>query len=344
MQLDELIRDWSRVQTGLVSRPQVIVAAMMIESFDSPDPIARPSTLPAAWALARTASPQLVARVQSFAARRVRNGQWQRPAPGVFGDPWRGTSFDRRMWAAVLQAGPHAVAASDGAARWWSITGAKEAAPHVLLPHPHHVKLVDGRAHQTRRWDPTQHATERGLPITTVARTIVDLSLTWQAALLEQAMDDALARRTVTVAAIGAAFATFPTAGRKGLGTIGRLLDARASGYIPPASELERMLLAALAAVGLPPPARQHPFPGPRSVGTFVDAAYPDALLLLEADGRTWHQRIRQMAHDRERDAEAARRGWLTVRLGWEGLADDPLPVANRIADIRATRLHQLVA
>ncbi len=317
---------------------------MMIASFDGPDPIARPETLPEAWTLARTAPPQTVARVQSIARRRVRADRWERVAPGVFGDPWRGPSFERRIWAAVLQAGPHAVAATDGAARWWSIPGAQRAAPHVLLPHSHHVALIDGTAHQTRRWLPAHHTTSRGLPVTTVARTVVDLSLTWKPDRLEKALDDAIAQKTTTLAAIGAVYAQFPVFGRKGLGRLGQLLDARNAEYVPPASELERMLLAALAAVGLPPPSRQHPFPGPRSVGTVVDVAFPEALLLIEADGRTWHQRVRQMARDRERDAEAARRGWLTVRIGWEALVDDPLPAAHRLADIRATRLRQRVA
>ena len=105
-----------------------------------------------------------------------------------------------------------------------------------------------------------------------------------------------------------------------------------------PASQLERMLLDALRSVGLPDPVPQFPHPG-REIGTgWVDYAYPDAKLILEADGRRWHQRIADIGRDRARDKAAARAGWLTMRFMHEELTSDPADVGRAVVETLAHR------
>src|ERR671919_1795556 len=120
--------------------------------------------------------------------------------------------------------------------------------------------------------------------------------------------------------------------------SLGRVLDERGAGPTPPASERERALFAALDAGGLPRPRRQMALPSRGAIEGLVDAAYPDCRLILESDGRRWHARINDLKRDHERDAEAARVGWQTLRFVYEQIIHDPHEVCAVVADVRAVR------
>jgi Protein of unknown function (DUF559) len=120
------------------------------------------------------------------------------------------------------------------------------------------------------------------------------------------------------------------------------VLDERGPGCLPPQSELEDRVFGLLAAAGLPAPARQFPLPGRGALTGLVDAAYPDVRLVIEADGRRWHTRIRDLRRDHLRDSEAARAGWQTLRFIYEEIVGDPDHVAATVADVRRVRSAQL--
>jgi very-short-patch-repair endonuclease len=98
-------------------------------------------------------------------------------------------------------------------------------------------------------------------------------------------------------------------------------------------------MLAALAAGGLPPPVRQMALPGAGAVEGLVDAAYAECRLILEADGRRWHTRVRDLSRDHARDAEAARAGWQTLRFLHETITRHPEEDCMVVADVRAARM-----
>ena len=108
---------------------------------------------------------------------------------------------------------------------------------------------------------------------------------------------------------------------------------------MPPHSELERALFDALAAYGLPAPVRQLPLPGRDRPRGIADGGYLDAKIVLEADGRRWHDRLAAAAKDRERDLQAARVGWQTMRWVYEQVVGDPAEVCAAVRDARAVRL-----
>jgi very-short-patch-repair endonuclease len=73
-----------------------------------------------------------------------------------------------------------------------------------------------------------------------------------------------------------------------------------------------------------------------------VDAAYPDVRLSLEADGPRWHTRIRDLRLDHERDAQAARVGWQTLRFLYEQISESASDVVATVVDVRRVRAQQL--
>lgn len=119
------------------------------------------------------------------------------------------------------------------------------------------------------------------------------------------------------------------------------ILDERGDGYVPPASELERALFAALTAEELPEPCRQFQLPGRGAIDGMVDAAYPDVRLIIEADGRRWHTRLADFRRDRQRDVEAARSGWQTLRFTYVDIVNDPTDLCQAIRDVRESRTRK---
>jgi very-short-patch-repair endonuclease len=129
--------------------------------------------------------------------------------------------------------------------------------------------------------------------------------------------------------------------GRKGMTKLASVLDDRGPGFVPAASELERMLFDVCTRVGLEP-VRQFPLPGRGDLTGFVDAALIEAKLILEADGRRWHDRVASQRKDRARVNSAARVGWQTLRFGHEELTADPEGEAQVIRETYDERCRLL--
>jgi very-short-patch-repair endonuclease len=174
-----------------------------------------------------------------------------------------------------------------------------------------------------------------GLPTTVPARSIVDLAAIVGPKRLGDVVDIVTDRLT-SVGHISACMGDVARPGKPGMARLGAVLDDRGPGYVPPQSELESVMFRALAAARLPAPRRQFPLPGRGAVEGMVDAAYIDERVIIEADGRRWHARIRQLRRDHERDAEAARAGWQTLRLLYEQLTESPAEQAAVVADVLA--------
>lgn len=103
-------------------------------------------------------------------------------------------------------------------------------------------------------------------------------------------------------------------------------------GEPPTASELERRLFAVVAEVpGMPPVQRQAPAPWSPDSGSMVDALVPAWRLILEADGRKYHQRVADFERDRWRDAEAAVHGLHVMRFTHLRIRDDRSGIVDQL-------------
>ena len=272
--------------------------------------------------------------------RRVQGERWERVTQAVYRIRGVPHSYHQRLWIAVLALGGEAIVSHQAAASLHGMTGFPFGR-HVVVtvPHSGHWGLAGTAVHQIS--DLVEHDVEphRGLRITTPVRTLVDLAATCGFARLEVAFEDARSAKRVTMPEVWQTVRRVSRRGKPGMAKLTALLAAHGDGYVPPQSELERMLFRALDLGNLPKPRRQFPFPGRNPVGQCVDAAYPDTRLILEADGRRWHTRIKDLARDHARDNEAARAGWQTLRFLYEELRDAPGEVAATVRDVRAQRL-----
>jgi hypothetical protein len=187
------------------------------------------------------------------------------------------------------------------------------------------------------------HRTQwRQLPVSTPARSVVELGAVCSTATVGRVADDLVRMGRTSYGAIAAVLAAVARPGKPGVLEVGTMLQERADGYVPPGSELERSLFATLDAGGLPPPTRQLPLPGRGSVAGIADAGYVDAKIILEADGRRWHARVAAAKVDRARDAQVARAGWVPLRFVHEQIVGDPAGVCAVVDETRQVRLAQL--
>jgi hypothetical protein len=266
-------------------------------------------------------------------ARRCGSGSWVRVRPGVYVVPGVPAIPTSSLWVAWLEVGPDAVRSHECAAERWAL---HPVAPDRLVfttHHGDHHRIPGVTVHQLRDLLPHHTTVLDGLPTTTAARTVVDLAAVLGFERLRRVVENGVNDRVTTDDAVGATLHDIARRGKWGAKKLQRVLAARSPGDPMPDSVLERLLLDAVQLAGLPEPLPQFPHPG-RHPGTGrVDFAYPRAKVILEADGRRWHQRIADLQRDRARDNEAARAGWLTMRFMHEELRSDAVDVGRSIAE-----------
>jgi very-short-patch-repair endonuclease len=273
--------------------------------------------------------------------RRCASGFWVRARPGVF--ILRGTPPAKAtdLWVAWLSVGAHAVRSHECAAEARGLHPVFTGRLVFTTGHGDHHRQDGVTVHQLRDLLPHHVSMVEGMPTTTAARTVVDLASVVGVERLKQIVENATLEHITTDDEVGVVLRDVARPGKRGIKKLGRVLALRAPGDPVPDSVLERLLLDALRAAGLPDPIPQFPHPG-REIGTgWVDFAYPDAKLILEADGRRWHQRIAQIGFDAARDKAAARVGWLTMRFLHEELSADPVDSAR---SVRETLAHRTAA
>ena len=270
----------------------------------------------------------------SLINRRLRSGRWIRLAPGVYGLPGVASSFQQRLWIAVHSGGEDATVSHESAAsaRW--LTASLPDDIEVTVPHGRHPVIPGVVVHQSRILTPVDVGRVKGLPVTTVPRTLVDLAPRFGTKHLGLLLDEAVNDKKASMVEVHQTFARLAVPGRRGMLRLATVLDERGPGYVPPASELERGLFEVIERAGLPAPIRQMEHPGRAVTRGCVDAGWRPTRLIIEADGRRWHTRIQDLARDHWRDAEALRVGYDTLRLLWENIMGDPEGTACLARDV----------
>ena len=244
----------------------------------------------------------------------------------------------RSLWLAHLYAGPDSVISHESAGRLHHIEEVPAGIASVMVGRDLRNGPVGLRL---RRADDllAEHVEQiNGLPVTTLHRTIVDLAMTLHIASLRSLVTREITDGRVSAASLGASMDGLRRRGKPGVANLSRVLDDLGTGKGLPRSELERLLDDVIHLAGLPSPQHEYPLPGRGAVTGFVDRCWPDARLIVEADGRKWHSRRSQMERDATRSLEAQAAGFETTRLLWEHLRHDPHGTAELLRTVHEQR------
>jgi hypothetical protein len=170
-----------------------------------------------------------------------------------------------------------------------------------------------------------------GIPVTSRIRTLIDLSAVVGATELADLLDDALARRSVDLSDLKDRLEALGR-GRKGSGNLLAAIRVRQGTDRPSGSRLQTRLRTALRGASIPLPQEEYEVRLPNGRKRYIDFAYPQVKLALEADSYRHHSSFKDWASDQERNNDLAAIGWRILRFTYGGLVRDPGGVAKRVA------------
>jgi hypothetical protein len=257
--------------------------------------------------------------------RRIRAGHLHPVHFGAYAVGHRRLTQHGIWMAAVLACGDGALLSHRSAAAHWGIEE-ERGLVHVTVRH----RGTHGRPgiaiHQTRRLEDDERELRHGIPVTSVARTLLDLAGVLNLKRLRRALEEADRLGILDLAALNALL--LRTTGRRGAGRLRDLLAAHRGPETISRSELERLFLGLCRDAGIPRPAVNVDV-----LGYEVDCLWPDAKLVLELDSWGFHRGRAAFENDRRRDAALQRAGYRVLRITYRRLVDESEAV---IADLRA--------
>jgi very-short-patch-repair endonuclease len=251
----------------------------------------------------------------------MRNGTLLPEYPGVYRVGHRAQSVEASYLAAVRACGERAVLSGLAAAHLLGLLKGKAPPPEVTAPTDRRVKGLKTR--RCRRLDRRDVTIYRGIPVTTVPRTLVDLAATLPPQALSRTCHEAGVRYRTTPAEVAAVLARRPNA------TGAAKLRAILTGDEPVSlSKLEAKFLDLLRAQDLPLP-RTNRLAG----GRRVDCRWPEHRLTVELDSYRFHGSRHAWELDRRREREAYARGDEFRRYTYGDVCEDS---RQMLAELRA--------
>ena len=169
----------------------------------------------------------------------------------------------------------------------------------------------------------------RGLPTTTIPRTVLDLAALLHPKHTERIVDDLITEKRLTTDHLGAVLDDVARRGKPGCTAIRAILGERGRGSERDATRLERTGLAILRDASMPEPILE--FPIPWNPTRRFDACFPLWQIAIEWDSRRWHQSDAAFEQDRERDRSALLHGWSVYRFTWKDVTERPEAVVATI-------------
>lgn len=244
---------------------------------------------------------------------RVAARQWAAVGRGLYRVAGAPVVWEQRLLAACFLAGPSAVASHRSAGALWGLPGGARGRPEVTVAACRSGTRAApiARVHHTRRLDPRDRGVWRGIPVTSPARTLVDLAGRVPHAVLAEAVDDAICRRLVTLGEVETRLRVFG-ASRHGLTSLRSALEAWTPGPLP-GSVAEMRIIRCLREHRIPAPERQYEVHDQGRFVARVDAAWPWARVALEMDSWRWHGSSTRFHHDLRRRLALGALGWQVV-------------------------------
>ncbi|MEK6326160.1 MAG: DUF559 domain-containing protein [Actinomycetota bacterium] len=186
------------------------------------------------------------------------------------------------------------------------------------------------KVHLARRLDRRDVRRLDGIPITSPARTLLDLAVLVSPDAFERALAEAEARRLVRERDLVDVLSR--NRGCRGAGVLRAFVVGE--GAVLQRSRAERKLRSLVRGTSLPAPDLNV------RVGRFeVDFIWRAERLIVEVDGYAFHGGRAAFERDRRRDAELQAAGWRVMRVTWLQLVREPDAVVARI--VRALEAHR---
>lgn len=263
--------------------------------------------------------------------RRVEKGWFERSLPGVLLVSGAPRTWEQRVKEAQKWLGDQWFASHRCAGQIWRLDGIPSGL--IELSGPQSRRGRDGIIlHRAVGLSAADVVRQHGFRVSSPSKTLCDLGAVIDADDVEAALESALRKGLTSVDYLNRAFERRRTPGRNGVGVLFEVLQRRASGAAPTESLFETRLYQALRKARMHLPTRQYWIhDGPVRLGR-VDFAYPDRMVVIEADSYENHSSRLDWDSDIARYNKLTSLGWFVLRITWTRLKNSPTEVTDEIA------------
>jgi len=251
-------------------------------------------------------------------SRRLTSGRLHAVYPAVYAVGHRVIGQRGRWLAAVWACGPGAVLSHGSAAALWELTGTQPRHIHATIPIDVGRKGPAGvQLHRSRSLDSADVVIRDAIPVTGVARTLLDIAPGFPPRKLRRAFAQADVLRVLDFADLDRLLAAHPR--RAGTPKLRALAAEHRAEEDLSRSDFEDRLVELCVGAGLPMPrVNAH------VAGLEVDVSWPEVLVVAEADSYAYHGTWAAMQRDRRRDAKLHAAGCLVHRFTDRQLRVEP--------------------
>lgn len=249
---------------------------------------------------------------RSAVDRRLVSGHLHRLHHGVYAVGHRSLTKHGRYLAAVLACGPRAVLSHRSAADLLGIR--RTASPRIAVTVPRSGVGVPGvEVHRSSILTPAVVTECDGIPVTSVARTLLDLAAVLFPRQLAQAVDQAERLQLFDLGAVEEALSR--ARGRRGARALREAIAAWRPRDIR--SELEQRFAELTDRAPFERPQFNVLVEGERGRHV-VDALWPAQRLVVQLDGFAYHRTRRDRERDAQIDGDLELAGYMVRRLTWD--------------------------
>jgi Transcriptional regulator, AbiEi antitoxin/Protein of unknown function (DUF559) len=270
--------------------------------------------------------------------QRVTTGRLFRVHHGVYAlVPRRLLSREGRWLAAVLACGEGAALSHRSAAHLHELRATSRSGIDVIVAGRIARRHAGIDAHRSLTLNAAADVTTvRGIPVTTVARTMLDLAAVVDQRAVELVIGEADLRHVFDWRAVNDQFER--NLRHPGAARLRAALAPDRAGLTD--SDLEELFVSIWWPTGLPRPlTRFHIDPGDGGLLIRADFAWPEAKFDLELDGSGYHAGDRRRQRDYRRDQRLKHAAWDVLRVGDEQLNDEPDTVVPTVWGVLERRL-----
>jgi very-short-patch-repair endonuclease len=262
---------------------------------------------------------------------RIDSGLLKRLHAGVYAVGHTKLTANGYFLAAVLAFGPRALLSHRSAGVLWDVISSWQVKVDVTthISGQRHSRRI--RAHRTRRLHAEDWTIKDGIPVTSLARTILDLAAILSNDHLLDVIDNAVRAEVFDLAALERAMARTPA--RRGVKKLeGLLADYRGAPNLR--SKFEKRFRARLRATKELPEALYNV----EVAGHEADVCFPQFDLVIELDSRSYHLTPRAFENDAVRDATRLKQNINTLRVTDKRFYADPGGVIEDVLDLTVRR------
>lgn len=257
--------------------------------------------------------------------------------PQVYAVTGAPRSWEQALCGKVLGGGPLMIAGARRAAGLWRLDRFRRQHFDLLAPAPIPRRVAGARVHETNDLRSRDRTVLEGIPVSTPARTIIDVARYVSPSRLGAMLDDAVRRDLTTYLEVQERFAELATRGRNGIAIAREVLSTRPDGAAVPDSPLEDEVRAMLRRAGVPEPVL-HFRVDCDDLTYVLDLAWPAQLVALECDGFRFHRTPGQLDWDDRRRTSLAMRGWLVLHTTRNLLRTEPARLVRDVTTALSLR------